>query len=142
MSLVRRQNACDIDKYFRGPNLFDDFFKAVAPEIRLVQGHDNRFSPQVSETETDAQFVVALAVPGLVKKDLNVEVKNNILSVSYEKKEEDNNSFVKQSFSRKWSLPKGSTAESISAEFKNGVLTVAVDKPVPSEPTIHTVKIK
>ena len=142
MSLVRQQNAWDIDKYFRGPNLFDEFFKAVAPEIRLVQGHDNQFSPQVSEAETDTQLVVALATPGLVKEDLKVEVENNILSVSYEKKEEDNNSFVKKSFSRRWSLPKGSTTELIEAEFKNGVLTVTVDKPTPPEPKTHTVKIK
>jgi len=141
MSMVRR-NAWDFDKYFNGSVLFDDFFKVVLPEGKALSTQNKYSEPQVHVSETEAQYVVSVAAPGLTKKDLNVEILDDGLSISYEKKEEDNNVFIQKSFSRKWTLPDGSDPESISAEFKNGILTVVVNKPLLVEPSHRIVKIK
>lgn len=141
MSIVRR-NAWDFDKYFNGPNLFDDFFKVALPETKTLSTQNKHSEPQVDISETETQYVVSLAAPGLAKKDLNVEVLDDGLSVSYEKKEEDNSIFIKKSFSRKWQLPEGVDPDSVSAEFKNGILTVAVNKPAIAEPSHRIIKIK
>jgi HSP20 family protein len=94
--------------------------------------------PSVNLKETDKKIEIEMAVPGLKKQDFKVEVENNLLSISSEKEEEkeetskvDNyykKEFNYQSFRRSFSLPDYADENKISANYKDGILHVAIDK--------------
>jgi HSP20 family protein len=94
--------------------------------------------PSVNLKETDKKIEIEMAVPGLKKQDFKVEVENNLLSISSEKEEEkqeiskvDNyykKEFNYQSFRRSFSLPDYADENKISADYKDGILHVEIDK--------------
>ena len=59
--------------------------------------------------------------------------------MSCEKKETE---FGTHSFAKTWTLPEGTTAEAITAEYNQGILKVNVDKPQPQEPETFTIEVK
>jgi HSP20 family protein len=92
--------------------------------------------PDANVIETDKEYQVELAVPGLERKDFKVEIKDDILSVSAEKETESkterknyrSKEFSYQSFYRSFTLPKNLIDEKIDAKYQNGVLTVTLPK--------------
>ncbi|MGO4818713.1 Hsp20/alpha crystallin family protein [Flavobacterium sp. W22_SRS_FP1] len=94
--------------------------------------------PSVNLKETDKKIEIELAAPGLKKQDFKVEIDNNMLSISSEKEEEkeetrkkDNyykKEFNYQSFRRSFSLPDYADENKITADYKDGILHVAIDK--------------
>jgi len=93
--------------------------------------------PLIDVKEGDKEITVHAEVPGLNKEDIHVEVKNNVLTVSgerkWEKKEENEKVHrVERSygkFSRSLALPEGVDEKSIKAAFNNGVLELSIPKP-------------
>jgi HSP20 family protein len=100
------------------------------------------WAPAVDIYETPNELVVKADLPDVNEKDIDVRVENNLLTISGERKfekniSEDNYLRVERSygaFSRSFSLPNTVNAESINAEYKNGVLTVKVPKREESKP--------
>ncbi len=98
--------------------------------------------PAMDLVETDDHFILRADLPGLDERDVNIEVEDNVLTISGERKEEhqdDQQGFyrVERSFgqfSRTLTLPKGIDPESISAHFQDGVLEVRIPKPEESKP--------
>ena len=98
-------------------------------------------APAVNVKETDQEFVIELAAPGLSKEDFNIDVKNGVLSISSEnetsseQKEENytRKEFSYSSFSRSFSLPENINMEDINALYKEGVLSVTLAKKEPRE---------
>jgi len=94
------------------------------------------FSPSVNTREGDYAYHVEVDLPGVKKKDINVEVKDNRLIISGErksKKEEkkDNYHRVESSygkFERSFTLPDNVDAENVDANSKDGVLEVVIPK--------------
>ena len=92
--------------------------------------------PTANITETPKEFKVELAVPGLERKDFNVEVDDHILTVSAEKEEEkkeDEGEYSKReysfnSFSRSFTLPEDVKEGNIDATYENGVLRISIPK--------------
>jgi len=93
--------------------------------------------PSVNITENEKAFDLELAVPGLRKDDFKVEVENNILTISTEKKEEKNEveknytrkEFSYSAFERSFTLPQDVVdAEKINAKYENGILLVSIPK--------------
>jgi HSP20 family protein len=82
----------------------------------------------VSENETE--YSLQLAVPGLTKSDLKIEVDNGILSISTLKAEEAQPKvgFAAARFEKKFRLAKSINQEAIAAQTENGVLTVTLPK--------------
>jgi HSP20 family protein len=86
--------------------------------------------------ETDKEFVVEAAVPGLEKKDFNIEVNDNVLQISSEKeaKEEKKEQkfyyrgFCYGSFKKSYSLPDNVDKDKIAANYENGILKVVIPK--------------
>ena len=93
-------------------------------------------TPSVNITETDAQFEVELAVPGLSKEDFKISLEKDVLSVSAEKKTEtgdENKKFTKReysfnSFSRSFTLPESADHSKIEADYTAGVLKLTIAK--------------
>ena len=91
---------------------------------------------------------MAFSLPGIEKEEVKVELKDNRLTVSGERKketEEKNTRFHRVehyygNFSRSFMLPENIKSDAIEANFKNGVLTVAIPKAEAVQP--KTIEIK
>lgn len=95
------------------------------------------FSPKVDIAEHDKAFEVHVSLPGFKKEDIKVELDENRLTVSgerkWERKEEDGRKYHKVeseygSFSRTFSLPSNVKANGIEANFKDGILELSIPK--------------
>lgn len=87
------------------------------------------FLPDYALEETETHFLVSVDVPGMSKKDIQVEVKGNELHVSGERKK-----FGK--FYRTFTLPENIKTEAIEAEVENGLLAIAIPKPEEVKPRL------
>ena len=93
-------------------------------------------TPAVNIKETDKDFMIELAAPGLVKDDFKIDVDNDVLSISCEKEKKDedkDNNYVRREFSycsfkRTFSLPESANVEKIKAKHKDGILTIDIPK--------------
>ena len=125
-------------------SLVADLFDS--PSTTLSRNGD--FTPAVDILETDEAFVVQAQLPGLEKKDVKVEINNNTLTLSGERKKTDETKgenyhrieSVFGQFRRSFSLPTNIEAEKIEAKFKNGVLEVTVAKKPESK--VRDIKIQ
>lgn len=110
-------------------NLFDDDFFPV------LTGR-NSSMPAVNIRENEKSFSLELAVPGIDKKDLKIEIHDDILTISHESKSEKEESsdgyrrkeFSYSSFCRSFYVPENVNIEKIGANYKDGVLTVELPK--------------
>ena len=134
MTLTKRNG----NLYSGAPNLFDDFFTRDL----FDWGSSNISStgttvPAVNIKETADFFEVEVAAPGMKKEDFKVELNNNMLTISSERKEEyeDKNErynrkeFSYQSFQRSFQLSKEAVdADNIQAKYEHGVLRLTIPK--------------
>jgi HSP20 family protein len=96
----------------------------------------SRFTPQVDILEHDKSFEIQLALPGMSKNDFSIEMNEGTLSISGERKfeneknEKNYRSIETQygSFKRSFHLPKDINIEKIDARYENGILYVNVPK--------------
>jgi HSP20 family protein len=139
MALVRWDPIRELDSLQGDMNrLFDRFF-----EGRTGNATSRRWIPAMDLVETDDHLVLRGDLPGMTEDDVNIEIKDNVLTVSGERKAEHEDkgegyhrverSFG--SFSRSLSLPQGIDPDKIEANFANGVLEVRVPKPAEAKPT-------
>jgi HSP20 family protein len=143
MTLVRWDPARELDTLQTDLNrVFDAFFGG-----REANGVTRRWIPAMDLVETDDHLVLRADLPGLDQEDVEIEVKDNVLTVSGERRaeqEESSNGYhrVERSygrFSRSLSLPQGVDADQVQAEFDKGVLEVRIPKPAERKP--HRVQI-
>lgn len=94
--------------------------------------------PSVNIRETEKEFFVELAAPGLTKKDFVISLENGLLTISAEKKvekEETDKNFTRKefsysNFSRSFMLPENVNEEKIEAHYEDGILKLQVLKRV------------
>ena len=122
--------------------LFDSFFGRR--EGAAANGYaSRRWIPPMDLVETEDNLVLRADLPGVDREDVEIEVKDGVLTVSGERKaqhEEKREGFhrVERSFgrfSRALELPKGVEPDSIDACFERGVLEVRMPKPAEWKPT-------
>jgi HSP20 family protein len=148
MALVRWDPARELDALQGDMNrLFDSFFGRR--EGATANGYGSRrWIPPMDLVETEDNLVLRADLPGMGEKDIEIEVKEGVLTVSGERKaqhEEKREGFhrVERSygrFSRSLELPKGIEADSIEASFDKGVLEVRMPKPAERKP--HRIEIQ
>jgi HSP20 family protein len=118
-------------------NFFDD--------DSFFEGFRGNALPATNIEETDDSFVVSMAVPGVDKDKLNIEVNENMLTVSAEmeeRTEEDDKNYTRKeysyrSFKRSFALPENVKEEDIKANCENGELKITLPK---SEMTVKKAK--
>ncbi len=99
--------------------------------------------PAMDLVETEDNLVLRADLPGMSEKDLTIEIKDGVLTISGERRaehEEKGEGFHRVersfgSFSRALSLPEGVNANQVAADFRDGVLEVRIPKPEHSKPT-------
>jgi HSP20 family protein len=118
--------------------LFDDFARGVG-----AQG-GSQLAPNIDITETDKAIEVTAELPGLERKDVDISLEDNVLTIrgekkiEEEKKDEKNKSYrvAERSygvFYRLIELPPGIDPSSVQATMSKGVLKVTIPKPARSE---------
>lgn len=114
---------------FYMPNLFDDDF---------FSGLNNRTSsmPAVNIREDEKNYFLDLAIPGIDKKDLKIDINEDVLTISSEVKSENEENrdgykrkeFSYSSFCRSFYIPENADKDKIEAGYKDGVLSVTLPK--------------
>ena len=119
------------------PSVFEDFFKPWNEMTGMHGLMGKTFTmPAVNVTEDKDFYKISLAAPGLEKKDFNIDVEGNMLTISSEKeekKEEKNERLTRKeynysSFSRSFTLPEAVMTEKIEAVYEGGELKVMLPK--------------
>lgn len=133
MALVRwTPRKSILDLYNEVNRLFDSFFAPVEEEETLATS----FYPAVDIEEKDKEYCVTVELPGVKKNDVKITVKDNLLTISGEKKsekEEKGKNYHRServfgTFQRTFRLPDLVDQENISAEYKDGVLHITIPK--------------
>jgi HSP20 family protein len=90
------------------------------------------FHPACEIEETDSHFVMSIDIPGVSKKDINIEVKDNQVYISGERKSEKRSPRFSElshgKFFRSVTLPTGIEPDKIEAQYQDGVLSLALPK--------------
>jgi HSP20 family protein len=102
----------------------------------MVRSGGSAFVPKVDVLENEQAFEIQLAVPGLNKEDFNIELKENYLTVSGERKftneKKDKNFHTIEtsygSFKRSFSLPENVDGSKINARYDKGILELSIPK--------------
>jgi HSP20 family protein len=111
-------------------------------------GAQGGWAPSVDLVQKDEELVLRADLPGIKPEEVKIEVEGDLLTVSGEHKEEneeEREDYVRRerrygSFSRSMSIPPGVKAEDIEAHTEDGVLEVRV--PLPKSPERRAVKVK
>ncbi|MDZ7717049.1 MAG: Hsp20/alpha crystallin family protein [Balneolaceae bacterium] len=111
-------------------DIMDEFFNDV------VNKRNDSFVPGIDISETDNQFLISAELPGMTKEDIDISLDNGRLSISGERKfeqEEEGKTFHRVetrygSFNRSFQLPDNVDEESIQATYDNGLLNISIDK--------------
>ena len=111
----------DIDRFF-GRNLFRSGLTSSVPVANIF--------------EDEKDFQIELAAPGFTKSDFNVNIDNELLTISAEKEEEEkeeNKRYTRReynynSFSRSFRLPESVKTEDVKANYENGILRIVLNK--------------
>ena len=139
MALVRWEPVRELTSLQSEMNrLFNTFFDTPT----AGNGGARRWVPAMDLVETDDHFVLKADLPGLSEDDVNIEVEDNVLTVSGERKsehEDKREGYVRVersygSFRRSLTLPEGVDPEAVSASFDKGVLEVRIPKPEQRKP--------
>lgn len=120
------------------PSIFNDFFD----NNWMVKA--NATAPAINVTESEKEYEVEVAAPGMTKEDFNIHLSDNgELVISMEKKEEHNDEkknkhylrreFSYSKFEQALILPDDVEKEKISANVSHGVLTITLPKQTPEE---------
>ncbi len=146
MALIRWEPARELGTIQNEMNrLFNTFFDT--PTSAGSANALRRWIPAMDLVETGGEFVLRADLPGLSESDVNIELEDNVLTVSGERKsehEERNEGYYRiersfGSFRRTLTLPEGVDPEAVKATFDRGVLEVRVPKPEQRKP--RTVEI-
>lgn len=116
------------------PAFSDDFFNDLVGRRYYGKGYGS--VPAVNIVEENEGFRIDVAAAGLSKKDFNINIENDVLTISAERKEEKKESkknytrreFNYGSFSRSFQLNEDIDQESIKAQHENGVLSIHLPK--------------
>ncbi len=117
-------------------NLMDTIWKNEFPGLFTRNWEGSTVIPSVNIIEGKESFKIELAAPGLAKEDFKIKVEENVLSISCEKKRNEERTeenytrqeFSYNSFTRSFTLPETVNSEKIGAEYKDGILTVSLPK--------------
>lgn len=128
---------------------FNDVFESIFNDTFFNDRMIARV-PAVNISETEDNYHVELAAPGLKKEDFKLSLERNILNVSVEKQQEnaeDNRTFNKReysysSFMRSFTLPEAADCNNINASYTDGILRIDIAKREEAKSVSRQIEIK
>ena len=118
-------------------NEFDDMFRTVFhSDLKYPLKTKPNWKPEIDIKESDNLFQINTDLPGLTKKDIKVSLKGDQLTISGERKrisdnENDHYYYRERSvgkFNRSFNLPESINKDKIKASFKDGILSIELEK--------------
>jgi HSP20 family protein len=144
MALVRWGSSRELSSLQAEMNrLFHTFFDTpTSGSGSAGNGGLRRWHPAMDLVETDEHFVLRADLPGVDENDVKVELEDNVLTISGERRHEQevkNGGYYRierasGAFARTLTLPEGVDAEAVQASFDKGVLEVRIPKPAERKP--------
>lgn len=136
MKTLVRQNATLFPSL---PSLLEDFFNREWADSTLANRYYSATLPAVNVQETNDDYRIEVAAPGMKRDEFKVELDNNVLTISseredkHEEQDETRNytrrEFNYQSFQRSFTLPENKVeGEKIAARYVDGILHITVPK--------------
>ncbi len=128
--------------------LENKIFQNYAPAVQTDKGI-NAFTPSVNTREDEKAYYIEVDLPGVKKEDIKVDIKDNTLTISGERKlknevKEDDYYKIETAigkFTRTFTLPEDADIENIDAKNENGVLDIEIPK-VKKEESVKTIEVK
>ena len=123
--------------------------RSYVPATQEQQKGINAFTPSVNTREDEKAYYIEVDLPGVKKEDIKVDIKENTLTVSGERKfkeevKEEDYYKIETSigkFSRTFTLPEDADIENIDAKSENGVLEIVIPK-VKKEESVKSIAVK
>jgi len=148
MALIRWEPARELATIQTEMNrLFNTFFEPPQGAINGQAQALRRWIPAMDLVEAEDDFVLRADLPGLSENEVNIELEDNVLTISGERKaehEESKQGYYRMerasgNFSRSLTLPEGVDSERVRASFDKGVLEVRIPKPEQRKPRKVTI---
>ena len=130
--MTYRQNHINIPNI---ANIIDEVFNNEVFGINNIEKNFKKW-PTVNIIENDEEYLIQMAAPGLKKDDFNIELNDDILSISADIKDSDENEkpkytlkeFSYNKFNRSFNMPEDLDIDNIAAKYENGLLNVTIPK--------------
>lgn len=139
MTIIKRSNGL----FPSGPSFFDDFLTRDLFDGSIAHRSKDSSFPSVNIKEDENTFEVAVAIPGFKKDDFNIELENDVLTISSEKEskaETEDANYVRRefgysSFKRAFTLPENMVdGDKVKANYTDGVLHISLPKKEEAKP--------
>ena len=150
MALIRWEPVAELGTIQNEMNrLFNNFFDAPTGRGNGGGNQSRRWIPAMDLVETDDHYVLRADLPGLSDEDVNVQLEDNVLTISGERKTEQHTEQegyyrlerASGAFSRSLTLPDGVDPDSVQAHFDRGVLEITIPKPEQKKPRQVQIKL-
>lgn len=123
------------------PNITSSYFD-IFKQTSAQKSHFDSSTPRVDVFETKKAYLINMELAGYGKRDVEISIKNSILSISSVKKEAEEKIkgdwLIRErcitQFSRSFTLPKNIDAGNVKTEFKNGLLSIIIPRHPTSKP--------
>lgn len=130
---------------------FNPIFNRALRHVGAKNAEDSQesWAPLVDIYESETDFLLHAELPGVDKKAVEVSVDKNVLTIKGEKlfsKAKEGESYHRvetQSgeFTRRFNLPEDVNVDKISADYKDGILSLSLPKATPEKPKLINVKV-
>ena len=121
---------------------------SISYELPLMSKGSLEWKPRFEILDTDSSYRLRADLPGLSKKDVEISISENVLTVSGERKnaadnnEENYSELCYGKFSRSFNLPEDAKGDGIKASMKDGVLAISIPRVEPVVPEVKKISIK
>lgn len=130
-------------------SMFDRYARELSPWRSSLIGDEGEWKPAASITENDKEYTIKADLPEVERKDIDVSLDKGVLTISGERRVEKTKEDEKEhrresyygSFSRSFAVPEDVDESAITADSKNGVLTVRLPKVKAERKAVQKVKV-
>jgi HSP20 family protein len=149
MTLVKFTNG---QKYGALKSPYSDIFGSVFNPEPYLPKSVIALIPAVNIAETESEFLIELAAPGLKKEDFKIAVEKDELTITGDKKEEseegkeirkyNRKEFEYNSFTRRFRLPETADQSNIKAEYTDGILFMRIAKEQEAKTQVREISVE
>ena len=137
-------NFGDLEKALGFSVGFESMFDRLLGDFPTVSNSQQSYPPYNIRKDGDSKYFIEMAVAGLSEEDLEVELKDGMLSVRSKQSTEDESTYVhrgiaKRTFERSWTLSDDIVVK--GCNLTNGMLTVELEKIIPEEKRARLIPI-
>ena len=132
------------------PTLFneiDNWFNSVSSDFPTFFNEKSEWKPRFEVLNSEDAYRLRADLPGMVKKDVDIEITDDVLTIKGERKNDsinqnDYSEFTYGEFARSFSLPEDVRHEGIKASMKDGVLALEIPRMEKADPKVKRISIK